>query len=81
MMDLLVPCTSDADCSITPNASCSSATMTCQQRVCAGGGGSCATDSDCSSGEYKCNDELLDLIECEDDAADDKSYIGFGDGD
>jgi hypothetical protein len=80
-MDLGTMCTSDAQCSIIPNATCSTTTMTCQQRVCAGGGSTCSKDSDCTAGEYKCADELKDLVECEDDAADDKSYIGFGAGD
>jgi hypothetical protein len=80
-MDLMIPCTTNAQCSITPNATCNTVTMTCQQKVCSGGGGTCSKDSDCSAGEYKCVDELADLVECEDDAADDKSYIGFGGND
>lgn len=77
-IDLPSPCTSDADCSITPNSTCNAATMMCQQKVCSGGGNTCSSDDDCTTGEYKCSDELIDLVECEDDAADDKSYVGFG---
>lgn len=78
-MDLGTTCASDADCSIIPNATCNLTSMTCQQKVCAGGGGgSCATDADCPTGEFKCADELQDLVECEDDSADNKKYIGFG---
>lgn len=79
-MNLGTPCTTDAQC-IAPGSTCNTVMGMCQQKSCSGGGPPCSKDSDCSAGEYKCADELKDLVECEDDAADDKSYIGFGAGD
>jgi hypothetical protein len=73
--NLGTPCTSNTQC-IAPGSTCNTVMGMCQQKSCSGGGGACSKDSDCSAGEYKCADEQKDLLECEDDAADDKSYIG-----
>jgi hypothetical protein len=77
-MNLMVTCVTDLDCAALQGATCSAATKTCTQKICSGGGPTCDSDSDCTAGEYLCLDELQELVECEDDAADDKSYIGFG---
>ena len=76
-MDLGTPCTSDAQCAV-PGSSCNG--MTCVQKTCAGAGNACQSDSDCPVGEDKCADERADLYDCEDDGADDESYISVGDG-
>lgn len=78
VMNLMISCVTNAECASVPGSTCSATTMTCTQKACSGGGPACDTDSDCTAGEYLCLDELQDLVECEDDAADDKSYIGVG---
>ncbi|NUQ71948.1 MAG: hypothetical protein HUU21_00015 [Polyangiaceae bacterium] len=77
-MNLGTTCASDAECSIVPGATCNLMTMTCQQKTCSGDGSPCTDDNDCDAGEYLCADELQELVECEEDAADNDKYIGFG---
>ncbi len=78
-LNLMVPCMTDADCgTVQQGSTCSPTTMTCTHKACSGGGPTCDSDNDCSAGEYLCLDELQELVECEDDAADDNSYIGVG---
>lgn len=72
-LSLGVPCMTDTECATLPNATC--VNMQCAQKACSDNLTPCATDDECP-GEYKCADEQADLVECEDDSADDKSYVG-----
>jgi len=72
-LSLGVTCMTDTECATLPNATCVAGQ--CAQKACSDNFTPCATDADCP-GEYKCSDEQADLVECEDDGADDKSYVG-----
>jgi hypothetical protein len=62
-----VPCMADADCQMIDNDYSCDAGM-CAERVCAGGGGPCQDNDDCS-GEDLCGSEENALEQCIDDAS------------
>lgn len=74
-MALGLACMVDADCAVLAQPGVTCVAGACSQKVCSGIAIPCMADDECP-GEYKCADEQKDLAECEDDGADDKSYVG-----